>query len=68
MSQRSPDYDDKTDEAGTPMQRPAAPTPVLEPNEARQGAPYHNVRRVLIVSLAAAIVALALIYLYFFAA
>ncbi len=49
------------------MTPPAGPTPVLEPNEARQGVTHHNVWRVWATSLAAAIAAMVLIYLYFFA-
>lgn len=67
MSQRSPDYDDQSDESGARVAAPSPEIPVLEPNEARQGIAHQNVRRVLIVSLAAAIVAMVLIYLYFFA-
>lgn len=65
---RAPDYKDKTDESASPP--PRAPggriTPVLEPNEARQGATHHNVRYVLGVSLAVVIVAMAVAYFAFF--
>lgn len=62
---RSPDYDDKRDESG--LVRGAKPgVPTLEPNEARQGAPHHNVRLVLAVSTAAVIAAFIIIYLAYF--
>lgn len=65
---RAPDYNDRRDEA--PARPPADPrggiTPVLEPNEARQGATHHNVRYVLAVSLAAAFIAMAVAYFFFF--
>jgi hypothetical protein len=66
MSQRSPDYDDPADESGQRVRAPTADTPVLEPNEARQGIAHQNVRRVLAISLAAVIAAMVLLYLYFF--
>lgn len=65
---RAPDYNDRRDEA--PVRPPVDPrgriTPVLEPNEARQGATHHNVRYVLAVSLAAAFIAMAVAYFFFF--
>ncbi len=63
---RAPDYDDKRDESGR-VHGPGPPgVPTLEPNEARQGAPHHNVRLVLAVSTAAVIAAFILIYLAYF--
>lgn len=64
---RAPDYNDKTDESDTPPKRPTGTiTPVLEPNEARQGVTRHNVWRVLLISLTGVVVAFVLIYLFFF--
>ena len=63
---RSPDYDDKTDEAPHPPRAGSAPTPALEPNEARGGVTNHNVRNVLRVSLVLLIIAFAVVYLIFF--
>jgi hypothetical protein len=63
---RSPDYDDKTDEdpRGTP---PAdGRRPVLEPNEARQGVTHHNVRRVLGISLVLLVLAYLVVYFGYF--
>jgi hypothetical protein len=62
---RAPDYDDKRDESGL-VRGPNPGAPTLEPNEARQGAPHHNVRLVLAVSLAAVIAAFVLIYVAYF--
>ncbi len=65
---RSPDYRDRTDEADE--RPPSGPrptlTPVLEPNEARQGITHHNVRYVLGLGLAGAILVLAVAYFAFF--
>ncbi len=65
---RAPDYKDPRDEAATPppKDRTGLITPVLEPNEARQGATHHNVRYVLAIGLGAAIVAMAIAYFIFF--
>jgi hypothetical protein len=63
---RSPDYDDKTDEGPRPVADASAPAPVLEPNEARQGVTHHNVRRVLAISLAGIVVAFLVVYVAFF--
>lgn len=64
---RAPDYNDHTDEA-----RPAKPisrgSPNLEPNEARGGVTHHNVRIVLAVSIAGAVIVLAIVYVAFFGA
>lgn len=61
---RAPDYKDKVDESPTPP--PRAPsgrlTPVLEPNEARGGVTHHNVRLVLGISLAVAVIGMAVAY------
>ena len=65
---RGPDYKDIRDVADA--RRPKDPagriTPVLDPNEARQGATHHNVRFVLAISLGVAIIAMAIIYFAFF--
>ena len=61
---RAPDYDDKRDESG--RVRAPAGAPVLEPNEARQGVPHHNVRLVLAVSTLAVVAAFIVIYLAYF--
>jgi hypothetical protein len=64
---RAPDYDDKTDEAPTPPPaRAGGMAPVLEPNEARQGATHHNVRYVLGLSIVGVVVAFVLVYFAFF--
>ena len=63
---RSPEYDDKTDEAPVPPRSADAPAPVLEPNEARAGVTHHNVRWVLAISLAGVVAALVLVYVAFF--
>jgi hypothetical protein len=47
---------------------PVEPTTVLPKNKARQGVTGHNARYVLAISFAAAVVALAAIYLFYFAA
>lgn len=63
---RSADYNDKTDE-GPGRPEPAAPgTPVLEPNEARQGVTHQNVWVVLAVSLAGAVIVLTIVWFAFF--
>jgi hypothetical protein len=63
---RSADYRDRTDESvETPPLGPRV-TPVLEPNEARQGVTHHNVRYVLAAGLAGAVVILAVAYFVFF--
>jgi hypothetical protein len=64
---RSPDYDSRTDE--DPRPRPSPPdgrAPVLEPNEARQGVTHHNVRRVLLLSIAGLVIAYIVVYVIFF--
>ena len=48
-------------------ERPAEHRPVLSTEEARQGATGHNVRYVLYFSIAAVIIAFAIIYLIDFA-
>ena len=65
---RGPDYEDKRDVADVqPRKHPAGRiTPVLDPNEARQGATHHNVRLVLAISLGVSIVAMAIVYFAFF--
>jgi hypothetical protein len=63
---RSPDYDDKRDESGLVRGPGPFGVPTLEPNEARQGAPHHNVRLVLAISTATVVVAFILIYLAYF--
>lgn len=66
---RAPDYADKTDEGPTPpLRRDDTITPVLEPNEARQGVTRHRVRYVLAIGLAGVILAFAIVYLVFFSA
>ena len=65
---RSPDYDDKRDEAIVPpaLDRNGTITPVLEPNEARQGVTHLNMRYVLGLSLAGIVVVFAVVYIAFF--
>jgi hypothetical protein len=68
ITDRAPDYKDKTDEA--PVAPPATAgrmAPALEPNEARQGATHHNVRYVLALGLFGVVVAFVLVYAIFFA-
>jgi hypothetical protein len=67
---RSPDYDEKRDEAPTlaPRNPTGRITPVLEPNEARGGVTHHNVRTILAVSLFAVVIAMAIAWLFFFPA
>ena len=67
---RAPDYDDKQDVADVPPPKDPAGriAPVLDPNEARQGATHHNVRFVLAISLAVVVVAMAIAYFAFFPA
>ena len=64
---RSPDYNEKADEAP----RLAAARPLsslaLEPNEARQGMTHHNVRYVLGISLGRIVLAFIVVYVMFFA-
>jgi hypothetical protein len=62
---RAPDYDDKRDESGR-VRGPTPGAPTLEPNEARQGVPHHNVRFVLAASTAAVVAAFVIIYLVYF--
>ena len=64
-NERSPDYDDKTDEA--PVRVHQRGGPLLEPNEARAGMTHHNVRYVLAVSLGLIVVAFIVVYVLFFA-
>ena len=63
---RSPDYDDKTDESPRTSHANETATVVLEPNEARQGVTNHNVRRVLAVSIAGVVAAFVVVYVAFF--
>jgi len=67
MSDRSPDYDDKTDEALRP---PAATAqrraPVLEPNEARGGVTNQNVRFVLGIGIIVVVVLFVIVYFAYF--
>jgi uncharacterized membrane protein SpoIIM required for sporulation len=65
-NQRSPDYDDKTDEAPRlAVARPLSSL-TLEPNEARQGMTHHNVRYVLGISLGLIVLAFIVVYIMFF--
>lgn len=64
---RSQDYDQPTD-ATIPRDAPTPPGEVdLMPNEARAGVTHHNVRTVLLVSLAGCVVLMVVAYLVFFA-
>lgn len=65
---RSREYSDLTDAGPTPRTLdPDGPlTPVLTPNEARQGTTRHNVWRILVISLTGVIVAFAVVYVAFF--
>ena len=63
---RSPDYDDKTDEGPRRINATETATVVLEPNEARQGVTNHNVRRVLAVSIVGVVAAFVVVYVAFF--
>jgi hypothetical protein len=66
--QRSPDYDEKRDEAATPP--PLDPTGrvtlVLEPNEARAGTTKPQMWRVLTISLIGIVVLFTIVYFVFF--
>jgi len=64
---RSPDYDDSTDEALRPPPAAASrPAPVLEPNEARGGVTHQNVRFVLGVGIVVVIVLFVIVYFAYF--
>lgn len=65
---RAPDYDDKQDEADVPPPKDKSGriTPVLEPNEARQGATHHGVRYVLGLSLGLVVIGFIAAYFLFF--
>jgi len=64
---RSPEYDDKTDQAPRhPAARPASSL-TLEPNEARQGMTHRGVRYVLGISLGLIVLAFIVAYITFFA-
>lgn len=66
---RSPDYNDRTDEAVVPPRARAGERvqPVLKPNEARQGVTHLNMRYVLALSFVGIVLAFAIIYMLFFA-
>jgi len=67
---RSPDYADERDEARAPLPKDPAGrlTPVIEPTEARQATTRLGMRWVLAISLAGAVIAMAIIYFAFFPA
>jgi hypothetical protein len=66
VEHRSPDYDDKTDEAPVPNNPHASSHVVLEPNEARGGMTHHNVRYVLAIGLGLVVLAFIGVYVAFF--
>lgn len=66
--QRSPDYNEQRDEAARPppLDPEGTITPVLKPNEARQGTTKPQMWRVLSISLAGAVLVLLVAWFLFF--